>query len=166
MGRSSRLVLNFLAALMGVTATVALATAPASAGSGGFSTDSGSQNSDDKVDPSAISGVPRPYAKFTSILSGRTGLSPRVVAAWTLAEGGPKDNPLNMGPGNRYGTVRKGARATEKNLRNEMYRDVLRSANRADRAQIDAIVDSPWCYRCKGYRRLLRNTYRQVRVDN
>jgi hypothetical protein len=87
------------------------------------------------------------------------------VAGWALAEGGPKDNPLNIGPGEKFGTVRGAARATAKHLRSDLYRGIMRSVKKADRAQIDAIVASPWCYKCRGYRKLLRSTYRQVRVD-
>lgn len=133
---------------------------------GGVSTGGGNGGQDSKsVDPSSISGVSRSYAKFASIVSSKTGLSARVVAGWTLAEGGPKDNPLNLGPGERYGTVNRGARATVQNLRGDLYKKVLRSASRSDMKQIDAIVASPWCYRCKGYKRLLKSTYSRVSVD-
>jgi hypothetical protein len=142
-----------------------MTAAVASAESGGVSPSGTKGGSGEQIEQSAITGVSSSYAKFTVILSSRTGLSPRVVAAWALAEGGPKDNPLNMGPGNHYGTVRKGARATEENLRSDLYRKVMRSAREADREQIDAIVASPWCTNCHGYRRLLRSTYRQVHVD-
>ena len=133
---------------------------------GGLSTGGGGGGKDGRsVAPSDISGVSRSYAKFASIVSGKTGLSARVVAGWTLAEGGPKDNPLNLGPGERYGTVNRGARATVKNLRGDLYKKVMRSATRSDMKQIDAIVASPWCYRCKGYKRLLKSTYSRVSVD-
>lgn len=154
--------------LAGVLLLLAVAINPTLARAGGGISSGGSNGgsgSDKSIDPSAITGVPRDYAKFSVILAGSTGLSPRVVAGWTLAEGGPKDNPLNMGPGNRYGTVRRGARAAEQNLRSDLYRNIMRSANRADTAQIDAIVASPWCPGCKGYNRLLRSTYHAVHVD-
>jgi hypothetical protein len=143
----------------------AMALTPATAQAGGGVSPGGPDKGVKSVNASSISGVPRTYAKFTSILVGDTGLSPRVVAGWTLAEGGPRDNPLNIGPGRRYGTVRRGARATAKNLRTDLYRGIMRSAKRNDKRQINAIVASPWCPGCRGYKRLLRSTYRRVSVD-
>lgn len=111
-----------------------------------------------------IEGLSPTYAKFSQLVAADTRLSLRVVGAWTLAEGGPKDNPLNIGPGRRYGTVRKGARATTTLLRHSLYRDVMASADEPDPMQIDAIVDSPWCPGCRGYKRLLQSTYASVEV--
>jgi hypothetical protein len=154
------------ALLLLALAAIVAGPAPARAG-GGISPGGGSSGGSGKaLEPSAITGVPRAYARFTVIVVRRTGLSARVVAGWTLAEGGPDDNPLNIGPGERFGTVRRGARATAKHLQGDLYRDVMRSVEKADMAQIDAIAASPWCYRCKGYKRLLRSTYRRVRVDD
>jgi hypothetical protein len=160
------LITTVLAGLL-VAAAMLISAAAAQADSGGVSPGSShsGSGSGSPVQESAISGVSAAYAKFAAILTNRTGLSPRVVAAWALAEGGPKDNPLNMGPGNHYGTVRAGARATEQNLRSALYRNIMRSVGEADLTQIDAIVASPWCASCKGYRRLLRTTYREVHVD-
>jgi len=153
-----------LPATLIVAAAVAVTPATAQAG-GGVSPGGGNGGNDGKtVDPASISGVPWYYAKFTSIVSGKTGLSARVVAGWTLAEGGPKDNPLNIGPGERYGTVGKGARTTVRKLRTDLYAGIMRSVSRSDMKQIDAIVASPWCYRCKGYKRLLKSTYGRVSV--
>jgi hypothetical protein len=152
--------------LLALAASILAGPTLARAG-GGISPGGGSNGGSGKtLEASAISGVSRAYARFTVIVVRRTGLSARVVAAWTLAEGGPNDNPLNIGPGERFGTVRRGARATAKHLQGDLYRDVMRSAARSDRAQIDAIVASPWCYRCKGYKRLLRSTYSRVRVED
>lgn len=155
-----------LPSLLLVAAAIALTPAVAQAGGGVSPGDDDGNRGGRSIDPSAIRGVSREYAKFTSILVGETGLSPRVVAGWTLAEGGPKDNPLNIGPGRRYGTVGKGARATAENLRSDLYRGVMRSVGRSDMRQIDAIVDSPWCPGCNGYKRLLRSTYSRVKVDD
>lgn len=152
-----------LPTILVVAAAIAVIPAVAQAG-GGLSPGGHDGNRGGKVDASDISGVPRNYAKFSAIVSGKTGLSPRVVAGWTLAEGGPKDNPLNLGPGHRYGTVGKGARATVDNLRSDLYKGIMRSVKMADMKQIDAIVKSPWCYRCKGYKRLLKSTYSRVSV--
>jgi len=145
-------------------AVIAITPAAAQAG-GGISPGGGDGDRGGKtVDPSDIRGVSRDYAKFTAIVVTKTGLSPRVVAGWTLAEGGPRDNPLNIGPGRRYGTVGKGARATAQNLRTDLYKGIMRSVRKADMKQIDAIVASPWCPGCKGYKRLLRSTYSRVSV--
>lgn len=111
-----------------------------------------------------IEGLSPSYAKFSKLVAGKTRLSLRVVGAWTLAEGGPRDNPLNIGPGHHYGTVGGGARATANLLRHSLYRDVLASAGEADPLQIGAIAASPWCPGCRGYERLLKRTYRSVRV--
>ncbi len=151
--------------LFAVIASIVISPALAGGAGGGISPGGSKGGPDKSLEPSSISGVSRKYAKFTAILASRTGISARVVAGWTLAEGGPKDNPLNMGPGNHYGTVRRGARATEKNLRSDLYRGIMRSVKKADMAQIAAIAASPWCPGCKGYRRLLRSTYRRVSVD-
>lgn len=153
------------AVLLAVVTSTLIAPTLARAG-GGIAPGGGPGGGSGKaLEASAISGVPRAYARFTVIVVRRTGLSARVVGAWTLAEGGPDDNPLNIGPGERFGTVRRGARATANHLRGDLYRDVMRSVERSDMAQIDAIAASPWCYRCKGYRRLLRSTYSRVHVD-
>jgi hypothetical protein len=153
--------------LLVALAAAVLAGPTLARGGGGISPGGGTNGGSGKsVEASAISGVSRAYARFTVVVVRRTGLSPRVVAGWTLAEGGPKDNPLNIGPGERFGTVRGGARATARHLRGDLYRGVMRSVEKSDMAQIDAIVASPWCYRCKGYRRLLRSTYRRVQIDD
>lgn len=111
-----------------------------------------------------IEGLSPSYAKFSESLAARTDLSLRVVGAWTLAEGGPKDNPLNIGPGRRYGTVRKGVRATATLLRHSLYSGVMASTDDSDGRQIKAIAASPWCPGCRGYKRLLRSTYARVSV--
>lgn len=111
-----------------------------------------------------IEGLSPEYTKFSKALAGQTKLSLRVIGAWTLAEGGPKDNPLNIGPGQRYGTVNKGVKATATLLRHSLYKNVMASVGEADTEQIDAIVASPWCPGCRGYKRLLRSTYRDVEV--
>lgn len=151
--------------LLSAVAFAAL-TASVRADTGGIGSAGPNQGSAKPIVASAISGVSSVYAKFTVLVTDRTGLSPRVVAAWTLAEGGPKDNPLNLGPGDRYGTVRAGARATVENLRGDLYRNIMRTVGEPDLNQIDAIVASPWCYRCPDYKRLLRSTYRRVRVGD
>lgn len=111
-----------------------------------------------------VEGLSPSYEKFVNLVSGETDLSLRVLGAWTLAEGGPRDNPLNIGPGKRFGSVAGGARATSDLLSQSAYRKVLASARRSDRDQISAIARSSWCPGCSGYERLLKRTYRQVSV--
>jgi hypothetical protein len=111
-----------------------------------------------------LKGVPPSYAKFSDLVSDKTRLSLRVLGAWSLAEGGPKDNPLNIGPGQHFGTVGKGARATTQLLRQPTYRTIKRSAGLSDGEQINAIANSRWCPGCHGYGKLLRSAYNQVKV--
>lgn len=147
-----------LAALVGLALAVPVASAEASSGGigPGGPPKSGGAGTIDGVSPS--------YAKFSHLVSQGTDLSLRVIGAWTLAEGGPSDNPLNIGPGERYGSVRAGARATSNLLGDSLYRNVLASAREPDRKQIKAIADSSWCPGCSGYEGLLRRTYRSVTV--
>lgn len=109
-----------------------------------------------------VKGVSKAYASFSRQVAAGTGLSVKVVAAWCLAEGGPDDNPLNIGPGNHYGSVSGGAKATIKLLRTSLYKNVMRSAGKSDSEQISAIAASPWCPGCAGYEQLLRSTYERV----
>jgi hypothetical protein len=152
--------LSLVLALLAVSLFSLLAGSYAQAG-GGIGTGDG-----DKASGSGgkLTGVPRPYAKFSDLVADKTKLSLRVMGAWSLAEGGPNDNPLNIGPGNDYGTVGKGARATAQLLRDPMYRKIKRSAGAKDGQQIKAIANSPWCTNCRGYGKLLRSTYSQVKV--
>ncbi len=113
-----------------------------------------------------LKGVSPSYAKFAGKVSKKTRLSLRVMGAWSLAEGGPKDNPLNIGPGKRFGTVGKGARATTHLLHEDRYRRILRSRDLSDGMQIKAIANSPWCPGCHGYGRLLHHAYKQVKVKD
>lgn len=150
-----------LIALAALLVSLSFAATSLAAG-GGVSPDGeqkGSSSSKGK-----LKGVPRSYAKFSDLVSGKTKLSLRVLGAWSLAEGGPKDNPLNIGPGQRYGTVGKGAKATSQTLKGELYRKVLASTDKSDGRQIKAIANSSWCPGCKGYGKLLRSTYRRVKV--
>ena len=148
-----------LTTALAFAALVAL-PATAEAGTGGIDPDgppSGGSGGD-------VEGLSPSYEKFVNLVSGDTDLSLRVLGAWTLAEGGPRDNPLNIGPGKRFGSVSGGARATSQLLRESNYRKILASASRPDRDQISAIARSSWCPGCSGYERLLKRTYRQVTV--
>ena len=137
--------------------------ASALAGSGGVGP-GGTTSGGGGASTGEIEGLSPTYTKFSKLVAANTGLSLRVVGGWTLAEGGPKDNPLNIGPGKTYGTVSKGARATSTLLRHSLYRNVMASVGDPDSEQIDAIAKSPWCPGCRGYERLLKRTYRSVAV--
>ena len=159
----SRVIATVVAMLL-----LALLPAAAQASSGGIgpggSSGGGGNGGGGKAEGN-IEGLSPTYTKFVKLVSGRTDLSLRVVGAWTLAEGGPKDNPLNIGPGRRYGTVRRGAKATTRLLSgSSLYRRVIASAGDPDPLQIRAIAKSPWCPGCRGYERLLKRTYRSVEV--
>lgn len=52
------------------------------------------------------------YGTFMRILRAGTGLSFATVWTWVASEGGPSDNPLNIGPGKHYGSPAKAAIAT------------------------------------------------------
>ena len=80
---------------------------------------------------------------FIRGLSASTGLDMYTVAAWVLAEGGPPDNPLNIGPGQHYSNP---VAATTSFLRqNSYYRGILASAKHDNPvAQVMAIARSPW----------------------
>ena len=112
-----------------------------------------------------VKGVKASYATFSQAVAKGTGLSTRVVAAWCLAEGGPDDNPLNIGPGQHFGSVSGAANATVKLLHTSLYKGVIASAGKSDKSQIHAIVLSPWCPGCAGYEALLLGTYARVTVS-
>jgi hypothetical protein len=112
--------------------------------------------------PGTVTGVSGTYRTFAEQLSRLTGLSPRVIAAWELAEGGPPDNPLNIGPGAHYGSVQGAAQATAKLLHSSIYTGILGSAGKPDQTQIAAIAASKWCPGCAGYQGLIQGTYQRV----
>ena len=113
----------------------------------------------------SVSGISKAYSDFSVLVARGTGLSLRVVGGWTLAEGGPDDNPLNIGPGKTYGSIEAGAKATIELLETSLYRGVLASAGMSDSEQLDAITASPWCPGCGGYRNLLQRTYDSVKAS-
>jgi len=154
-----------LLAALALALTLLILPAAAQAGSGGLGPGGSGSSGTGSGSGGDIEGLNPSYAKFSEKLAGQTDLSLRVVGAWTLAEGGPKDNPLNIGPGRRYGTVNKGVRATATLLRHSMYSDVMASVSQPDKSQINAIVASPWCPGCRGYKRLLNSTYKAVEVS-
>jgi hypothetical protein len=94
-------------------------------------------------------GVGLTHGTFIRLVAGGTGLSFRTVTAWTAIENGPVDNPLNIGPGNRYGSNVKAAAAVIALLRKDVsnrwgYRDILASAGQKDVTQLSAIANSSW----------------------
>lgn len=112
--------------------------------------------------PVQISGVSAAMERFSLLVAGATGLSPAVVAAWTLAEGGPSYNPLNIGPGYTYPSLEAGAKATADLINSAQYKGIQAAAGGSDQQQINAIVASTWCPGCAGYQQLLEGTYGRV----
>lgn len=96
-----------------------------------------------------------PFA--TSVEKG-TGLEFHTVLGWYAAEGGPEDNPLNIGPGKHYGSMEAAAAATVELLtKSGLYKDVISIARSSDdiAAEARAIAYSPW----KGEDGLPRSRY-------
>lgn len=86
---------------------------------------------------------------FARLLQAGTGLSFRVIFTWIKSENGPDDNPLNIGPGNHYGSATKAAVATIALLRSPRgrqygYDKILASAAKGDNEQLRAIAESSW----------------------
>lgn len=90
------------------------------------------------------------YGRFMALVRVGTGLSFRTVWTWVAAESGPVDNPLNLGPGNSYGSPARAAAATIATLRNPRtnrtygYDKIIASANKNDSEQLKAIANSSW----------------------
>lgn len=98
------------------------------------------------------------YTAFSEQMASETGLSLRVIGAWCVAEGGPIDNPLNIGPGDHFGTAAKAAEASSDNLKTDLYKEVMASVGKTDQKQIHAIAISPWCGEA-GYEALILGVY-------
>lgn len=91
-----------------------------------------------------LSATKRDYA---GRVSRGTGLDPTVVQAWVAQESGwdgskAGHNYLNIGPGRTYASVAAAAQAAVQLLHQDRYAPIL--AARGARAQLDAIVRSPW----------------------
>jgi len=84
--------------------TKIIGTSSPGSGSGSGGTVSGTSGT--------IVGLSSAYNEFSNAVAQSTGIPLRVMGAWCCAEGGPEDNPLNIGPGNSYGTPQKAAEAT------------------------------------------------------
>lgn len=84
--------------------------------------------------------------QFASIVAKGTGLQLATVYAWMRAEGGPVGNPLNIGPGDNYGSAPAAAAATVKALHEPAYQAVLTTAagTTDPTTELTAIADSPW----------------------
>lgn len=111
-----------------------------------------------------IEGVTENQARFVILVTSGTKLNPSVIAAWVLAEGGPDDNPLNIGPGNHYGDVDGAAKATVALLHTSAYKGIMASVGKSPQEQIHAIAASPWCPNCPGYEALLLGTLGRVSI--
>lgn len=65
---------------------------------------------------------------FASEVAKKTGADFYTIFGWEVAEGGPADNPLNIGPGFHYGTPVKAADVTAKMIEtSSFYTDILQS---------------------------------------
>jgi len=85
-----------------------------------------------------------PKEQFIDLVAQMSGLSRAVLSTWVQAEGGPNDNPLNIGPGRHYGSASNAAAATLRVLHQSNMSMILRAAHGSDQQQIDAIAYSPW----------------------
>lgn len=105
------------------------------------------------------------HAEFVSLLAGYVGLSLKVIGAWVAYENGPDDNPLNIGPGHSYGTVKAGAKATADLLKtSSYYQGIMASVGKSDQDQVAAISASPWCPDCPGYEEALLSLLSDIKV--
>lgn len=65
---------------------------------------------------------------FASEVSKQTGADFYTIFGWELAEGGPSDNPLNIGPGQHFGDPIHAADVTSKMIEtSNLYTDILQS---------------------------------------
>lgn len=65
---------------------------------------------------------------FASVVSKETGADFFTILGWEKAEGGPPDNPLNIGPGQHFASPVVGAEATASLLeKSNYYQDILSS---------------------------------------
>ena len=88
-------------------------------------------------------------SRFINLMRIGTGLSFRTLYTWVQLEGGPDDNPLNIGPGNHYGNGTKAAAASIALLRGRSahaygYDAIIGSAGKKDADQLKAIAVSAW----------------------
>lgn len=98
------------------------------------------------------------YTAFCEQVAEETGLSLRVLGAWAVAEGGPEDNPLNIGPGQHFGSASGAAEASSNLLKTQPYSGVMATAGGPDTQQIHEIAISPWCGEA-GYEQLILGVY-------
>lgn len=88
-------------------------------------------------------------SQFITAMRIGTGLSFRTLYTWVTLEDGPDDNPLNIGPGNHYGSSAKAAIASLALLRGPNaikydYNLIIASAGKKDAEQLKAIAISDW----------------------
>lgn len=93
--------------------------------------------------------ITKGQSQFITAMRIGTGLSFRTLYTWVTLEGGPDDNPLNIGPGNHYGSSAKAAVASIALLRGPNavkydYNLIIASAGKKDADQLKAIALSDW----------------------
>ncbi len=76
----------------------------------------------------------------------QTAANVEALNQWQLSEGGPADNPLNIGPFKIFGSQAAGALATANLIRGRLYIGIAAglAAGDSKARTINAIIDSPW----------------------
>lgn len=98
----------------------------------------------------AVGDLSAAQAEYAGRLAAATGLDRRVAIAWIGAESGwgitrPGHNYLNVGPGRTYPSVAEAAAAAARLVNTSgLYAGIRQAIGRGPRAQLDAIVRSPW----------------------
>lgn len=82
--------------------------------------------------------------RFSQEVAAGTGLNPNTIGIWVLAENGPVENPLNIGPGRLYSSLDSAALATIRVLHQSNMAGILASAPKDTKTQLQAIAASPW----------------------
>ncbi len=88
-----------------------------------------------------LGGVSAAYEKFAILVHQKTGISPRVIAAWAIAENCGSINPLCIGPGYNFGSVENAAKESVQLIRST-FPSILKA--KSDKAAISAILNSGW----------------------
>lgn len=99
--------------------------------------------------------ISQPEGEFSVGVAKSTGLDPRTVGGWVLAESGNAEknpdgnyNYLNIGPHSTdptYQSLDGAISATNKLLHGGLYDNILASAGKTIAQQAAAIYNSPWC---------------------
>lgn len=137
----------------------------ATLGSGDVTVSSGGSTTTSPVNGSVTGTNMTPsHAQFVTLLAGYVGLSLKVIGAWVAYENGPDDNPLNIGPGNSYGSIQAGAKATSDLLHTSAYSGIMATVGKSDQDQCAAIAASSWCPGCAGYEAALLSLLNDIKV--